>query len=76
MRRADWISDPTPRRLELLPNFGRLKSLWMTLFCEQASMAYQSADQITSHLRDNATLPTLRQCCSAVGIILPPMSKS
>ncbi|MGI9239403.1 MAG: GT4 family glycosyltransferase PelF, partial [Verrucomicrobiales bacterium] len=56
MRRADWISDPTPRRLELLPNFGRLKSLWMTLFCEQASMAYQSADQITSLFGRNADI--------------------
>ncbi len=56
MRRAAWINDPLPRRPELLPNFGRLKSLWMSLFCEQASMAYESADQITSLFERNADI--------------------
>ena len=48
MRRADWIRDQQPRRAELLQNFGKLKSLWMILFCEQAALAYGSADKITS----------------------------
>ena len=54
MRRAGWISDMDSRRPEILRDFGRLKSLWMTLFCEQASMAYGAADQITSLFERNA----------------------
>ena len=56
MRRADWINDKESRRPELLQDFGKLKSLWMTLFCEQASMAYETADQITSLFERNAAI--------------------
>ena len=56
MRRAEWISDMDSRRPEILRDFGRLKSLWMTLFCEQASMAYEGADQITSLFERNADI--------------------
>jgi glycosyltransferase involved in cell wall biosynthesis len=56
MRHADWIRDQPPRRAELLPNFGKLKSLWMMLFCEQAALAYGSADEITSLFGRNASI--------------------
>jgi glycosyltransferase involved in cell wall biosynthesis len=56
MRRADWINDMDSRRPEILRDFGRLKSLWMTLFCEQASMAYEAADLITSLFERNADI--------------------
>ena len=56
MRRADWIRDQPRRRPEFLPDFGHLKSLWMMLFCEQASLAYESADVITSLFGRNARI--------------------
>jgi len=56
MRRASWISEKESRRPDILSDFGRLKSLWMNLFCEQATMAYEGADQITSLFERNANI--------------------